>query len=271
MKGKINFILFFFVLTYSIDSLAQNANFYKGGATTASIGGITSTLKGIDAIYHNPAGLTSFANSTGFDLSYENRYGISGLNTIGIGILRKQGLSNFSLSLSQFGIDVYKEQNIGLGYARPLLENLAIGLQANYNTLKINEYGSTGYFSFNLGFISKINKQLSLAGYANNIMQTENKADNSPTSIALGLSYSPSEKVSLVTEFLKVTDRPISPKLAILYKIQKSLEFRIGSDIGKGEIGLGLGYNIKKYTIRFAYGVHQNLNGSYSLAFQGAL
>jgi hypothetical protein len=270
MKDKSNFILFFFVPFFTNYLLAQNANLYKGGATTASIGGISSIIKGQDAIYHNPAGTTEFKKKTAFDLSYENRYGIAGLNDIGIGVLYKKGFSNFSLNLSQYGIESYKEQNLGLGYARQLIENLSVGIKANYNSLKITDYGSTNYFSFDIGFQSKINRQLSLGGYINNFLQSENKSDNSPTSIALGLAYAPSEKVTLMTEFLKVTDRPLSPKLAIIYKIQKSIELRLGSDITKGEIGFGLGYNIKSYLLRFGYVTHQSLNGSYSITVQGA-
>ncbi len=247
----------------------QNSTVFKGGATTSSIGGVSNLLQGLNAVYHNAAGLTTIKKSMGLDVSYENKYGIAGLNAIGIGFIKKAGLSILSIGLSQYGINEYKEQNGFVSYARPLLENLSIGATVNYNQLKITDYGSTSFFSFNLGLQSKINKNLRLAASIQNFLQTENNANNSPSFIAVGLAYAPSEKVELMAEFQKIEDRPLSPKIAIVYQFLKKLELRIGSDVAKGELGFGIGYRVKEYILQLGYSSHQNLGGSYGLTAQG--
>jgi hypothetical protein len=270
MKSGIKFILFFFVCYSAWPIYGQNSNVFKGGATTNSIGGVSNLLQGLNALYHNPAGLNSFNKSIGVDVSFENKYGLAGLNTIGIGCVKKSGLSTFAVGLAQYGIAEYKEQNGFLTYARPLLENLSVGATINYNQLKITEYGTTSFFSFNLGIQTKINKNLRLAGSIHNFLQTENKASNSPAALAVGLAYAPSDKVELMVEFQKIEDRPLSPKLAVAYQFLKTLELRIGSDISKGEVGFGMGYHVKDYLLRLGYSSHQNLGGSYGVTMQGS-
>ncbi len=269
MKFKIKSILFFFIVSSTITLCAQTYNIVQGGATTNSIGGITSLLKGVDAIYHNPAAQNYCDKKTSYDISFENKYNISGLNNIGIGGLRKIGLSTIGLALNQYGISEYNTKKIALSYSRSLLENFSFGIKFNYNNLTIKDYGNTNYFSSDIGLFTKINKQLNLSGHIANIAKSKNKADNDLTNISIGLTYMPSDKVFIMTEFYKVENRPLSPKIAFVYNIDKAFEIRVGSDIGRAVLGFGVGYKIGNYRGRVGYSSHQQLGGSYGISLQG--
>lgn len=270
MKRNVKFILFLFITRCCTFLSAQSGFIPSGGATSASTAGISTMMQGQNAIYHNAAALTSFDKSIAFDVSYENKYGIKGLNTIGLGVLKKSGNSYFALGLSQFGLAEYKEQNIFLSYARPLSQSLSLGTTMHRNQLRIVDYGSTSFFSFDIGIHSKINRQLRLASSISNFLQSKNTANNSPTVLSIGLAYAPSDKVELMLEFQKIANRPMSPKIAIIYLPIKTIELRIGSDVVKGEYGMGIGYHVNQYLIRLGYSSHLQLGGSYAMTLQGS-
>lgn len=269
MKRNVKFILFLFI-SQCCSYLSGQSTLRLGGATTASTAGVSTMMQGKNALYHNAAGLTSFDKSLAFDISYENKYGIKGLNSLGLGVLKKSGNSYFAFGLSQFGLSEYKEQNLFFSYARPLSQHISIGTTMHHNQLRIIDYGSTSFFSFDIGIHSKINRQLRLASSIYNFLQSENVASNSPSIISIGLGYAPSEKVEMLLEFQKIENRPLSPKIAIVYNPTKALELRMGTDIVKGEYGIGMGYYISQYLLRMGYSSHLQLGGSYALTMQGS-
>ncbi|MBA2408019.1 MAG: hypothetical protein H0V65_08530 [Chitinophagales bacterium] len=121
--------------------------------------------------------------------------------------------------------------------------------------MKINEKISAGVHVFNPVRIN--------AGFAE---------EKIPTSISLGLSYIPSDKVLLAAETKKNIDDPTQVCLGVEYQIIDALHLRVGIETNPSVYSFGIGINIKQLKIdagtsyHLVFGASPHLSVSYLFA-----
>lgn len=258
-----------FINLYLHMAYAQNAYIYGGGAGQVSLATISEQLKGTDAIYFNTASVASSKNDFGLDVSFENKYNISAINTFSLGLFKKIQGNTFVLSAIQHGNDVLNEKDIALGISRKLFDKFYLGTKFHLNRLSIQEYGSSNSFSADVSLNSTINNTLSLSTSINNIGSTKlSKIFEKPLRMAIGLAYHPSDKINFIVEAEKIEDRPISPKLGIIYDFSKNLQLRTGVDAGRSIFGFGFIYCLKNFSINLGYSIHNELGPSPGISLQ---
>jgi len=136
-----------------------------GGALSNGMAGNGVTLTGVDAIFNNQAGLTDIEKFS-FIASTELRNSIPDLIGFGAGIsLPVEGFGVFALSASNLGLADYKEQKIGLAYARSLFSNFDIGLQLDLLNTSIVNFGSRTTGTFELGFLADFGKKFKIGAH----------------------------------------------------------------------------------------------------------
>lgn len=256
------------LLIYSFTSAQQTA-FYPGGANTFSLAGITGNQIGITALYHNPAAVTSFEKSFGFDVSIDTRY-VSGYYNPSVGIVKRMDRSYFLLGYFQNGITEYKTSNLFLGYSRPLLKNLSFGARGNYHQLSIQEYGKSNLLSIDVGVFSKVSKALSISAYYDAIASSKfNEKFKKDNRIVVAFIYNPSMKVKLISEFEKNEQSDLSPKLGISYSPNTKIQFNCGVDLGREMIGFGFKYSLNSFHLAVAQTIHSQLGNVFALSING--
>ena len=203
----------------------------------------------------------AFQKDISFSLYAEQRFLQSelGYYTGGLTLPTKSGA--FGLALNYSGFDLYNEQKLGLAYGRLFTKNISGGIQIDYLSTSISEYGTASALTFELGLLIKLSEQISTAVHLFNPVAVKSGFDDEkiPTLFRLALSYEPSKKILLITEVGKDIDFPARFKAGIEYRIVDALHLRGGIGTNPSQYSLGIGINVQHLKIDLASSYHQVL------------
>lgn len=258
--------------------LVQLSVFAGKGQNT--LGARSYGLAGSSILFHdfwsaenNPAGL-AHVNEWGAGFSYENHFLLREFANKGFATSYPTKNGAFGLSISQFGFNVFNENKIGLSYGQKLGEKLSMGIQVNYLSTQISEgYGNSSSISGNIGIMADITDELRLAAVLINPNQSslsEYEDERYPSLLKLGLSYSYSEKVIILSEVVKDIDFDADLKVGIEYHAVEMLYLRLGYATNPAFSTFGFGLDLQQFKLDFASGYDARLGFSpqISLSFQ---
>ncbi len=242
---------------------AQNGSPMPAGARGLAMANASVTFQDINSIFSNQAGL-AYLTEFSATVYGERRFELASLNQLGAAVAYPSKLGTFGLQLGYFGFDLYNEQKIGLAYSRKLMDKLSLGVQFDFLNTQIKEYGNQGVFTFEVGLLSPITKQISLAFHLYSPMRVELvDQEYIPTALKFGVSYKPSSKVLLTAELEKEGSRKPVVKGGLEYLIHPSLALRLGASTNPTLFSFGVGYQIKNQVqIDIASTYHQVLGFS---------
>lgn len=255
---KISFILPVFLLVQSLSaqSLPQPA---KG----LGMGNATVALQDANSLFVNQAGLAFLENFTAL-ASAERRFMLSELNQVSAGAALPVGLGAFGLTLSSFGFDAFRQQKLGLAYARRLFENFSFGAQFDYFQTRIPDHGSKGVLTFEAGMQGNLPGGVVLGIHVFNPVQVQFVENEPlPSVFRAGVAWTASEKATFAAELEKDIDFPIRVKAGVDYLAGKSVFLRLGFGTNPATFHFGLGYQLpSKIRVDAASGYHQVLGFS---------
>lgn len=245
LRNKIILLISMLFFGYNITVTSQSSFFSAGGAHTLSLADNGTMFQGISSIYTNPAGLTTI-NNFALDVGYNRRYNLEELSTVSLGGAKKVGSGVFGLSVSRYGYSAYSESKVGLAYARKLFSNLSIGAGFDMLSYRIDQYGSTNAFTFEVGLQSDINDKLSIGAYVFSPGVVSITDDQEvPSSYAMGLKYIASSKADIYVDISKTINRDPEFKFAVDYKLVESFSVRIGGNVTQESLHFGPAFKMK--------------------------
>jgi len=208
---------------------ASNDNFSLG-AKSWGMGNASVAIADEWSAHHNQAGLAKL-KSISAGIYFENKFlqPDLGLKAGVIALPTKNG--TFGLVVSQFGFDLYNEQKVGLAFAKQLFEKFSFGVQFDYLSTNIQEYGKKGMLTVEAGIQAEIAKNVMLGAHLYNPFKTkltDTYNERVPTIMKLGLAYKFSEKVIMSIETEKDADFKPFFKSGLEYHIMEALYLRIG-------------------------------------------
>lgn len=218
------------------------------GAKSLSMGNTGAAAKGIQAIYFGQAGLSDI-DKYSFQVSAEQRFTLTDLSLGSAALAVRTGrFGVLGLFISNYGLEEYREQKLGLSYATKINSSINIGAQWSLNTIRINEYGSTSFLGIDLGMIAKLTEQISLGLHISNPVQIS-IVDNEDTAriLNLGINYQLSDKVDLYTDVRHTSDVGGSLHFGIDYGIIERINFRAGIDTRTSSVHFGLAVNLSEH------------------------
>lgn len=231
------------------------------GAKSLSMGNTGTASEGIQSIYFGQAGLST-VEKFALEVSAEQRFTLSELSLASAALaFRVSNLGVAGLFISNYGLEEYREQKLGLSFARRLSEKISIGAQWSLNTIRISEYGSTGFIGIDLGIASQLTDKLSVGLHLANPLERD-IVDSETTSrlINLGFQYTLSEKVYIMSDYRIISDHGNSFHFGIDYNIIEPLNFRMGIDTGGSSFHFGLAYGLNDNgSIQGGFANHQYL------------
>lgn len=223
----------------------QSSFFASGGAHTLSLAENGTMFQGISSIYTNPAGLATIKNYA-LDVGYNRRYNLNELSTVSLGGAKRIGAGVFGLSVSRYGYSAYSESKFGLTYARKLFSNLSIGAGFDMLNYRIDQFGSSNAFTFEVGIQSSINKKLSIGAYVFSPGAVSVTDDQEiPSRYSMGLKYIASAKAHIYVDISKTINRDPEFKFAVDYKMVESFSVRLGGNVTKESLHFGPAYSMK--------------------------
>ncbi len=246
---------------------AQNGAPIVAGARGAGMGGTGLNFYDVNAAFLNQAGLANVEYPMAIAVA-ERRFLNSPIQSLGGAIAYPTDFGTFGLTLQNFGIAEFNEQKVGLAYARKLLDNFRLGIQFDFLNTQIQDYGSKGILTFEIGLQIDLLPDLQLGLHAYSPMQVELiEGELIPTIYSVGVAYLASEKVTVNAELMKDIDYPVRFRAGVEYQMLEQFYFRVGMASAPTLVTLGVGIALEKgLTIDIASTYHQFLGISPSIA-----
>jgi hypothetical protein len=258
----LNFLLFHFC--FSIFSLTAQTRYYTGAAA-AGAGNASVCMSDEWAIFNNVGNLSAFNRSAAF-VGFDNRFSVSGLNTLSAGFVSplyfSENAGTVGLSVLRFGDNVFNEQIFGIGYSHKI-QGVCLGLKINYLQTIIEGLSARGAVAAEFGGRAQLSKSLFFGMHIYNFNQakmTANEETRLPAVMKAGLSFRPlEEKLYLNAEVEKEGDRAARVKFGIIYAVGKNITARTGVTTAPFRGSFGLGWRLKKFNFDYALNTHQYL------------
>lgn len=238
MKTALIALLFIMCLQ---SNYAQNGAPNLAGARGAGMGGTGLNFHDVNSVFLNQAGLAK-VKSTSATVFAERRFLNSPIQSLAGAVAYPTDFGTFGLTLQNFGIAEFNEQKVGLAYSRNLFDNFRLGIQFNFLNTQIQDYGSKGIFTFEIGLQVDLLPDLQLGLHAYSPMQIELiEGETIPTIYSAGIAYLASEKVTVNAELVKDIDYPIRFRSGVEYQMLDQFYFRVGMATAPTLVTLGIG------------------------------
>lgn len=255
---KKTILAFYFLLLF------YHSSFSADGARSAGIGGASVSLSDAWSVHNNQAGL-GFVRNFSAGVCYENRFLMNSMNVKSglAAIPTKQG--TFGVGFTNFGYSLFSQNKIGLAYGKSFGEKFSAGVQMDYFSTKIPEYGSKTIFCAELGIQAKPLKNLTIGAHIFNPTR-EKIADYNdekiPTVMRIGLDYKFSDKVFTAIETEKDIDHKVIVKLGVEYRPVKEFFIRAGVATNPSLSCFGIGINLRNIQLDISSSYHSVLGYS---------
>ncbi len=266
-------VVFFSIIVsffYSTFAFAAGEPFPMG-ARSWGIGNATAAVADRYSVFNNPAGL-GFLKDNFVNTSYHARYNIAGLQTLSLSGNYNTKYANIGLGVERFGDKLYSEQKLGLALAKST-NRVSLGIKVSYFQAAIENLSSKNTLITEFGVMTKLSSKVQLGFHAYNLTGAKLFASQHiPTVLRLGLSFTPSKQILLVTEAEKDLDFPMLIKAGLEYQIVKNFYLRTGITSRLNNAHFGFGFQSKQFIFDYAasssstLGFSQHLSISYQLS-----
>ncbi len=223
----------------------------------------------VDNAISNPSNL-SFQDQTSINLNYSNDYLCKELSSLQAGFIMPNDIVDWSALTAYYGYSNYNELHCGITVSKLLVDNFSLGVRLLYYRLDyIGNEEVVNRVTADIGLSFHIVDNLDMSMLLTNPLRVGYTADLSkyylPIYMALGLSYTPTEKIKVLAEVAKDTNYPIEGKLGLSYHPIESFDLRVGVCSSPFIPTLGVGIKMKKINIDVASSYHPELGFSPSV------
>jgi hypothetical protein len=229
------------------------------GARSAGLAGNAVTLSDEWSALNNQAGM-AFSEGVRAGVFYESRFMMKELGDKGFAASVPVGPGAFGISFRSFGYNLFTTSRAGLAYGIRLSPKLSLGAQANYHRVRIAEgYGSTQTVSVEGGMIYRMNENLTIAFHLFNPTRArlaEFNDERMPGILKAGASYAFSQKVRILGEIRKPSDRKPTMAGAIEYQVADAVSLRAGAGANPGTTTFGIGWQFGHWRMDAATSYH---------------
>ena len=254
------------VLVICSQQVVAGGEIQPRGARSVGLGNSSIVLQDIWSAFNNQAGLVQI-DGLAAGAYYRNMFFVEGLSDQGLVVAYGKGKSAFALDVSNFGVDQFSENKLGLAYAMDLGEKLDMGVQLNYHSTRIGnqETQNRNSLTAELSVLSQLSKELQLGFKIFNPSQTKLSNDEDeriPTVMTIGGGYTFTDKVSLVSEVVKDIDLPAIVRAGIEYRVVPTVYLRGGVSTEPTLSSFGAGVIFGQFDLDCAASYHHTLGYS---------
>lgn len=266
-KPFVTFLLF----SFSLSNLFALGN-YPTGARSLALSHAFISISDIWSTFHNQAGLAQIKQLSA-GVSYESKFMVDELSLTAGSLILPVNAGVFGFSFLQFGQGSFKENKIGLAFAKSLSEKLHAGIQLDYFSNRLPENSSAfGFATFEAGIIYSLNKKLFLGAHVfnpiSNGIETLEGKQKMPIIVRIGGHYKFDEMILLTIETQKDTGNPFLIKTGIEFSPVQNLALRFGVSGKPVNYTAGLGYSFENITTDIGFSYHGNLGLTPSVSIQ---
>ncbi len=239
-----------------LHTIAQSLR-YSLSMPYISLGAYSKEQVDVFSFTNNQASLASM-KSPAVGVFGERRFLLAETSLYSVAAAVPTSLGNFGLQVNYAGFKNFNENKIGLAYGRSLGSKLDIGVQFNYYSYRIPNYGNASTVNFEIGAIVHFSDKLNGGIHIYNPVSAKlGKTGDEKLASAykFGLGYDASENFYVSTEVIKEEDKPVNVTGGLQYRFKKQFFVRAGfvSETASGFGGVGLAWKSMRLDISANY------------------
>lgn len=239
------------------------------GARAVAMANSAVSLQDGWAIFNN-IGTLAWVEETQLLAAVDNRFTISGLNTVAAGAIQPlfKGKTVAGASISHFGDHLFNEVNLGLGLSHRI-DKVSLGLKVNYVQFAMQGLQTKTAIAVEFGGLMQFTKHLFVAAHIYNLNQAQIasfKDERLPTIMKAGISYRPLDNITLNAEAVKDIDYPTNVRAGAEYKPISKLAVRGGFSVNPLIYNYGVGLEVAGFHFDYALSTHTTLLPAHHLS-----
>lgn len=244
----------------SFFSLAQTAR-RPVAALYTSLGAYSTHHVDVFSFTNNQASLAEIKNASA-GVYGEKRFLLDELSLYQLAIAIPTQSGNFGIKTGYYGFSEYNESQLGLAYARKLGEKVDVGVQFNYNGIRVSSYGNSSAINFEIGTVLHLTEKLFAGVHAYNPVGGKfgkNAEEKLASVYTVGLGYEASEKFFVSAEIEKEENQPVNVNAGMQYKFLPQLTVRAGIATNTSNVYGGAGLYLKSFRLDVVASYHPQL------------
>lgn len=218
--------------------------------------------------YFNNIGSLDRAPTSGIQVGYDSRFGLKELQTVSLAANWKNTWGSIGVGVSRFGGSLFNQQSLGVGFSNQL-GIVSFGAKIDWFQTSIENFGTGNGILLSLGGVATLGPKFFLNAHFINLNRSKVSRDaieRLPTAVQMGMSYLPSEGLSLHLELEKDLERSASVRLGIAYDLSEWLSLRTGIKTNPGDLFFGIGLHPQRFDINYAFGQNTALGSTHHLS-----
>ena len=201
----------------------------------------------------------------GIGIFGERRFMLKETSVYTLGAAVPTRLGNLGIQINYSGFKNFKENTIGLAYARKLGKLVDVGVQFNYYSYRVPAYGNASAINFEIGALFHLTDKLNAGVHVYNPVGGKlgkSSEEKLAAAYKMGLGYDASEKFFISAEIIKEENKVVNVVAGLQYQFAKQFFAKAGfvSESGSGYAGAGVGW--KNFRLDIASGYHPQLGFS---------
>ena len=205
------------------------------------------------AVSYNPAGLAQIRSPVFASFYVPQQFGVLELKTIAASTAIPFNFGTVGAFVEQFGFDLYRTTNIGLGCGFDPVERISVGATIDVEEIEIERYGVSRNVTLDVGFLGKPSANLAIGFCIKNVTAATigTYRERLPQYVLMGASYSPFKGFSLVAELEKDIQFPLVVKVGIEQNVFEFLSLRCGIADNPDKFSAGMA--VRYASVEFGY------------------
>lgn len=195
----------------------------------------------------------------------ERRFMLKETSVYTLGAAVPTRLGNFGIQINYAGFKNFRENKIGLAYARKLGKLVDVGVQFNYYGYSIPSYGNASAINFEIGAMFHLTDKLNAGIHVYNPVGGKlgkNSEEKLAAAYKVGLGYDASDKFFISSEIIKEEDKAVNVIAGLQYQIVKQFFAKAGFISESGSVYAGAGVGLKNLRLDISSSYHPQLGFS---------
>ena len=254
MKTKVLLSAFFII---SLNQLTAQSLRYSLAQPYSSLSAYSVQQNDALSFTGNQAAL-ALTKQAGIGIFGERRFMLKETSVYTLGAAVPTRLGNIGIQLQYAGFKNFRENKIGLAYARKLGKLVDVGVQFNYYGYSIPAYGKASAINFEMGALFHLTGKLTAGIHVYNPIGGKlgkDKEEKIAAAYKIGLGYDASDRFFISSEIIKEEDKAVNVIAGLQYQFAKQFFAKAGflSETGTAYAGAGIGWKNLRLDISSSY------------------
>jgi hypothetical protein len=230
-------------------------------APYTGLGAYSTSQADVFSFTSNQAALAQMKNASAGAYG-EKRFMMNELGLYQAAVAIPTSSGNFGFKAGYYGFSDYNETQLGLAYGRKLGNRIDLGVQFNYNSIRISSYGNASTVNFEIGAVFHLTEKLNAGVHVYNPVGGKfgkNSTEKLASVYKFGFGYEASDKFFVSTEIEKEEDQLVNVNAGIQYKFLPQLMVRAGISTNTSNVYAGVGFYLKAFRLDVVASHHPQL------------